>query len=220
MPDKRAKSGSTPGVEKPDIERDLRVVEAPETQPRDEEPPPPKKRQRFSRRWIRRGLFALLPLVLAIAIYWYVTGGQVMSTDNAYVNAESVGVTTDVSGIVKEVDVTDHQHVTKGQVLYRLDPEPFQIAVDQAEANLVQAELTLNSMKQDYNAAASNVAGQQAQLNLAQTNYDRAAMLLRTGAGTQQAYDQANSTLQTAQAQLQSLQHQAAVQLARLGGRS
>jgi membrane fusion protein (multidrug efflux system) len=155
---------------------------------------------------------------LAIGIYWYITGGQVMSTTNAYVNARSVGVTTDVSGIVKEVDVTDHQHVVKGQVLYRLDPEPFQIAVDQAEANLAQAELTLNSMKQDYNAAASNVSAQQAQLNLAQIIYDRAAMLLRTAAGTQQAYDQANSTLQTAKAQLQLLQHQAAVQLARLGG--
>jgi ferric-dicitrate binding protein FerR (iron transport regulator) len=78
MPDKRAESGSTPGVEKPDVQRDLRVVEAPETQPRDEEPPAPKKRRRFSRRWMRRGLFALLPLVLAIAIYWYITGGQVM----------------------------------------------------------------------------------------------------------------------------------------------
>lgn len=217
MPDQRAKSGPNPGVEKPDVQRDLRVVEAPETQPRDDEPPP-KKRWSFSRRWMRGGLFALLPLVLAIVIYWYVTGGQVMSTDNAYVNAQSVGVTTDVSGIVKEVDVIDHQHVTKGQVLYRLDPEPFQIAVDQAEANLAQAELTLNSMKQDYNAAASNVSSQQAQLNLAQINYDRAAMLLRAGTGTRQAYDEANSTLQSAKAQLQSLQHQAAVQLARLGG--
>jgi membrane fusion protein (multidrug efflux system) len=167
---------------------------------------------------LRWALFALLPLVLAIGFYWYVNGGQVMSTTNAYVNAKSVGVTTDVSGIVKEVDVSDHQHVAKGQVLYRLDPEPFQIAVDQAEANLAQAELTLNSMKQDYNAAASNVSAQQAQLDLAQLSYDRAAMLLRTGAGTQQAYDQANSTLQAAKAQLQSLQHQAAVQLARLGG--
>lgn len=217
MPDQRAKSASTPGTETPDIERDLRIVEAPETQPRDEQAHP-KNRWRFSRNWIRRVLFALLPLVLAIGIYWYVTGGQVMSTDNAYVNAESVGVTTDVSGIVKEVDVIDHEHVTKGQTLYRLDPEPFQIAVDQAEANLAATELTLNSMKQDYNASVSNVSAQQAQVNLAQVNYDRAAGLLRTGSGTRQAYDQANSTLQTAKAQLQSLQHQAAVQLARLGG--
>jgi membrane fusion protein, multidrug efflux system len=218
MSDQRGKSESAPGTETPDIQRDLRIVEAPATQPHDDEKPPPKKRRWSSRTWLRRGLFALLPLVLAIGIYRYVTGGQVMSTENAYVNAESVGVTTDVSGIVKEVDVTDHEHVKQGQVLYRLDPEPFEIAVDQAEANLAQTELTLNAMKQDYNASVSNVAAQQAQVNLAQINYDRAAGLLRTGSGTQQAYDQANSTLQTGKAQLQSLQHQAAVQLARLGG--
>ena len=218
MPDQRVDPERASGTDAPDIERDLRVVEAPRAQPPAAALPPPKKRRRSSRSWLRWALFALLPLVLAIGFYWYVNGGQVMSTTNAYVNAKSVGVTTDVSGIVKEVDVSDHQHVAKGQVLYRLDPEPFQIAVDQAEANLAQAELTLNSMKQDYNAAASNVSAQQAQLDLAQLSYDRAAMLLRTGAGTQQAYDQANSTLQAAKAQLQSLQHQAAVQLARLGG--
>ena len=70
-------------------------------------------------RWV---LFALLPLALIVGGYWYVTGGQVMSTDDAYVDAEKVGISTDVSGIVQDVDVTDNQHVAAGQVLYRLDP--------------------------------------------------------------------------------------------------
>ena len=59
-------------------------------------------------------LFALLPLALIAGGYWYVTGGQVMSTDDAYVEAEKVGISTDVSGIVKEVDVIDNQHVAAG----------------------------------------------------------------------------------------------------------
>src|SRR5689334_8357217 len=54
------------------------------------------------RRWLRPVLFALLPLVLAGSGYWYVTGGQIMSTDDAYVDTEKVGISTDVSGIVKE----------------------------------------------------------------------------------------------------------------------
>jgi membrane fusion protein (multidrug efflux system) len=77
------------------------------------------------RRWVRWALFALLPLALIAGSYWYVTGGSVMSTDDAYVEADKVGISTDVSGIVKEVDVTNNQHVDEGQVLFRLDDLPF-----------------------------------------------------------------------------------------------
>src|SRR4051812_5774387 len=74
---------------------------------------------RARRRWLaRRALFTLLPLALIGGAYWYVTGGRVMSTDDAYVNAETVGISTDVSGIVQQIDVTENQHVDSGQVLY------------------------------------------------------------------------------------------------------
>src|SRR5689334_4171186 len=74
----------------------------------------------WRRRRLRRVLFALLPLALAAGGYEYVTGGQVMSTDNAYVQADMVGVATDVSGIVKEIDVRENQTVNAGDVLFRL----------------------------------------------------------------------------------------------------
>ena len=177
-----------------------------------------KVRQLRRRQWTRWALFALLPLVLIVAGYWYVTGGQVMSTDDAYVNAEKVGISTDVSGMVQDVDVTNNQYVTAGQILYRLDPRQFQIAVDSAKANLAQVALTLDAMKQDYKRMLSDVAAQQAQVDLDQTNYNRAEMLLHNGAGTQATYDQAKYALQTDTSKLQSLQEQAQVQLARLGG--
>jgi membrane fusion protein (multidrug efflux system) len=177
-----------------------------------------KVRQLRRRQRTRWALFALLPLVLIVAGYWYVTGGQVMSTDDAYVNAEKVGISTDVSGMVQDVDVTNNQYVTAGQILYRLDPRQFQIAVDSAKANLAQVALTLDAMKQDYKRMLSDVAAQQAQVDLDQTNYNRAEMLLHNGAGTQATYDQAKYALQTDTSKLQSLQEQAQVQLARLGG--
>ena len=85
---------------------------------------------------VRWALFALLPIAAAAGAYWYVTGGQVMSTDDAYVEADKVGISTDISGIVQDVDVRDNEHVAAGQVLYRLDPRQFQIALDNAKANL------------------------------------------------------------------------------------
>lgn len=172
-------------------------------------------RRRGRVRWV---LFALLPLVLIAGAYWYVTGGRVMSTDDAYVNAEKVGIATDVSGIVQDVLVHDNDHVSTGQVLYRLDPRQFQIALDNAKANLAQVAQTLDSMKEDYKRMLSDVAAQQAQVDLAQTNFNRAQMLLKSGTGTQATFDQANYTLQNDTSKLKALQEQTKVQLARLGG--
>jgi membrane fusion protein, multidrug efflux system len=170
------------------------------------------------RRWMRWALFALLPLALLAGAYWYVTGGQVMSTDDAYVQAETVGVSTDVSGIVQEIDVTENQHVDPGQVLYRLDPRQFQIALDNAQANLAQTALTVDSMKEDYRRMLSDVAAQQAQVGLDQATFDRDATLVRTDAISKANYDQARFTLDLDKNKLESLRQQAQVQLARLGG--
>jgi membrane fusion protein, multidrug efflux system len=74
-----------------------------------------KVRQIRRRDRIRWALFALLPLALIVGVYLYITGGQVMSTDDAHVQAEEVGISTDVSGIVQDIAVKDNQHVAAGQ---------------------------------------------------------------------------------------------------------
>jgi membrane fusion protein, multidrug efflux system len=177
-----------------------------------------KVRQLRRRNRIRWGLFALLPLVLLVGAYLYVSGGQVMSTDDAYVQAERVGISTDVSGIVQDVAVKDNQHVEAGQVLYRLDPRQFQIALDNAKANLAETALSIEAMKQDYKRMLSDTAAQQAQVDLDQTNYDRNAMLLKTATVSQSVFDQARYTLDNDKGKLAALQQQAKVQLAKLGG--
>jgi membrane fusion protein (multidrug efflux system) len=167
---------------------------------------------------IRWGLFALLPAVLLATGYYYVTGGQVMSTDDAYVQAEKVGISTDVSGIVQDVAVKDNQQIEAGQVLYRLDPRQFQIALDNAKANLAQVAMSIEAMKQDYKRMMSDAAAQQAQVDLDQTNYDRNAMLLKTATISQAVFDQARYTLENDKGKLAALQQQTKVQLAKLGG--
>jgi membrane fusion protein, multidrug efflux system len=167
---------------------------------------------------LRRGLLALLPLALIAGGYWYVVGGAVMSTDDAYVEADKVGISTDVSGIVQGVDVVDNQNVTAGQVLYRLDPRQFQIALENAKANLAQTALTIESMKQDYQRMLRDIDTGQAQVALDQATFDRYAALVRTDAVSKASFDQARFTLQADQSKVASLKQQAEVQLAKLGG--
>ncbi len=170
------------------------------------------------RRMTRWALFGLLPVALLVGGYFYFTGGKVMSTDDAYVDADKVAISTDIAGLVQDVDVGDNQHVVAGQILYRIDPRQFQIALDNAKANLAQTALAIDAMKQDYKHMLSDAAAQQAQVDLDQTNYNRENMLVRSGTVSQAVFDQAQYTLLNDKNKLESLRQQAATQLARLGG--
>jgi len=174
--------------------------------------------ERSRGQWMRTCLFLLLPLVLVAGGGWYVAGGRVMYTDDAYVNAGTVGVSTDVAGTVAEVDVRDNQEVVPGQVLYRLDPLRFEIALASAKANQAQVALTLESMKQDYRRMLTDAEAEQAQVALDRTRYERATRLLTSGVESRAGYDHAQFTLQADQSKLEALRQEARVQLARLGG--
>jgi membrane fusion protein, multidrug efflux system len=179
---------------------------------------PDAPRESLRRPWVRRMLFLLLPLALIAGSAWYVVGGRVMYTDNAYVNADKVGISTDVAGTVVEVDVHDNQEVAAGQVLYRLDALQFVIALDNAKANQAQVALTLESMKRDYRRMLTDAAAERSQVALDRTRYERATRLLTSGVESRAGYDQAQYTLRTDQSKLEALREEARVQLARLGG--
>lgn len=176
-------------------------------------------RVRADRGLLRRVLmFGGVALVAIVALAFWLRGGRYVSTDDAYVQAAKLMVSTDVSGLVQDVDVREGQHVKKGQVLFRLDPKPFRIALANATAQLAQMGLTVTSMQEDYRRMLSDVAAQRAQVDLAQRNYARYAGLLKANAIAAATYDQARLTLATAQQQLQALQRAAETQLAKLGG--
>lgn len=170
------------------------------------------------RRWLRPVLFGLVPVALAGSAYVYATGGRYIATDDAYVNARQVGISTDVAGIVSDVDVTNNEYVRAGQVLYRFDPKQFQIAVDNARGNLLNIALSLQSMKADYSQMLAESAAQQSQVELDQATYTRYSALLNFGAIAKQTVDQTKYTLATDQNKLVAFRQQAASQLVKLGG--
>ena len=175
------------------------------------------------RRDLRRLLRPLLMLggiaaVVVGSLYFWITGGRVVSIDNAYIRAAKEALSTDVSGIVLEVPVREGQRVNKGDVLLRLDPKPFQLVVAGAKANLGGIVSGLNAMKLEYKRMLSDVEVKQSQVALDQVNATRLAGLVQGGGVTRAEYDNARFQLATNKQSVEALKIAAAVQLARLGG--
>lgn len=176
-------------------------------------------RLRTDRALLRRVLMlGGIGVVALVSLALWLTGGRYVGTDDSYVHAAQLMVSTDVSGLVKEVDVREGQHVKVGQVLFRIDPLQFQIALDNAKANVAQTRLTILSMRDDYQRMLHDIAAEQAQVRLDKMTYDRYAALLRANSIARLTVDQAHAALSTAESTLSSLKETAQVQLAKLGG--
>ncbi|TCL65153.1 HlyD family secretion protein [Rhizobium sp. BK251] len=178
-------------------------------------PAPKPPRRRNLKRPI---LFALLPVALVAGGYYYVTGGQVMSTDNAYIQADMVGVTTDVSGIVSEIDVHENDAVKAGQVLFRLDPQPFQIALDGAKAQLGVVRNQILNLEASYRQSLAEITQAEADLPYFQSEFDRQQNLANNSAATKAAFDEARHNLEAAQQKVAVAKAEARATLAQLGG--
>jgi membrane fusion protein (multidrug efflux system) len=179
---------------------------------------PEKPPQSPRRRWLRWVLFALLPLVLTAGGYWYVTGGRVMSTDNAYVEADKVGISTDVSGIVKEIDVKNNQHVEDGQVLFRLDDLPFRLALERADAQVGIVRNDLNALKANYRDMQAQIKQAQDDIDYYDREFHRQQDLAAKNIASQQTFDAAHRNLQNAHQKVASLNQQLAAIAANLNG--
>jgi membrane fusion protein, multidrug efflux system len=177
-----------------------------------------------SRRRVGRGavrpilmLGGIVVVILGASYYW-VTGGRVISIDDAYVRAAKEVISTDVSGIVASVPVHEGQRVKAGDVLLRLDPRPFQIALAGATANRDGTVSSLNAMKLDYKRMLREVEVKQAQLESDQASFERYAGLIKGGGVTRADYDNARFLVMADKQAVEAFKVTAAVQLARLGG--
>jgi membrane fusion protein, multidrug efflux system len=192
---------------------DVRVLKpgSREAEVKDVAPPPnpgPSTVDALKKPLRRRLMFALLPLALIIGAYWYITGGQVVSMDDAYVEADKVGVSTDVPGIVAEVGVTENQHVQAGQILYRLDDLQLRLALARAEAQVGTVRDALNALKANYRDMQSQIQQAQNDVEYFDTEFHRQQDLLAAHVASQSTFDTARRNLQNAQQKLVSLTHQ------------
>jgi len=158
---------------------------------------------------LRRILFVIGPVAaLLIALGLYLHGGRYESTDNAYVQSEKVGITANISGTVTAVLVHDNQHVRAGDILFRIDPAPFEAAVAEAEAKLTTARSDIRTQRANYGSGASEVKAAQDRLHFAQREAARQKELLAEGISSQAQYDNAALAAVSAAQQIQTVQQQ------------
>ena len=170
------------------------------------------------RRWGRLALMLSLPVALLIGgvIYWQSLQGQV-STDNAYVHVDKVSVSAQVGGKIVDVAVRENQHVKAGDLLFRIDPEPFQLQVSQADAAIATAQASQTALASASPLSGAEISAAQEQIAYARTNLTRQEALWKRGFTTKAAYDAAQHSVALAQEQLrlaQSKSREAAAKLA------
>jgi len=160
--------------------------------------------KKFPRKRLRMILLVALPLIaLAIGAFMYLGSGRYITTDNAYIGAQKVLITPDVSGKIARIIVREGQHVKTGDELFEIDREPFRIAVDQAQAKLAAVRTDFTNLKSDYQIYRNlaDVAQQNAELK--KSDVERKKALAASHAGSQVDYETAISAQLTAQLQAQ-----------------
>jgi membrane fusion protein (multidrug efflux system) len=196
---------------------DAEIIEMPlsdKAAPAAEAAPAPKKRN--TRRIV---LMAAVPVLLAaVGGYFYFTGGRYQETDNAYVEQAKVALSADVAGRIAAVSVHENQAVKAGDVLFSIDPEPYRIALAQADAALATARVNVEQLKVAYGTASAQLSAAQSTLAIRQAAFDRKNALVENGTAADATLDDVKLALETAKNAVTSAEQQLASASAALTG--
>ena len=157
---------------------------------------------RIGRKRLRMILLVGLPaLVFVIGLGIYLSGGRYISTDNAYVGAQKVLITPDISGKITNVAIREGQHVNPGDELFSLDREPFALALAQVKAKLDTARSDFDKLKSNLKSLNTLAELAEKNVDLKQRDVDRKTKLVSSQAGSQADLDTALAAVITAKLQ-------------------
>jgi membrane fusion protein, multidrug efflux system len=175
--------------------------------------------ERTLRDRLRRPLLIAFPILLAlIGSVYEVREAPYVSTDDAFVRAAKESINARVSGQVVEIAVRDDQHVRKGDLLFQIDPLPFQIAVDQAEARWANARLGIAALKATYRQQLAERQSAQDSAAFAAREYERKKALLASDFTSRTVYERTETDLKVARQHVVSIEQQIANTVAALDG--
>lgn len=151
-------------------------------------------------------------------LYFFLHGGRVVASDNAYVHADKLTVTSEVAGSVVEVAVRDNEHIAIGQLLFRLNDEPYRIARDEALAQLDAIRWELSTLRGNYRQKLAAIEEAQELTAYDERELKRQEELNTNDVATGAELDKARHTLEAARRRVSVLQQEASTVLATLGG--
>ena len=187
-------------------EKTLKIVPAPEakTSPdaTKDSTAKPGRLARIGRKRLRAILLVGLPMLAAvIGLGFYLSGGRYISTDNAYVGAQKVLITPDISGKITHVAIREGQHVNPGDELFTLDREPYALALRQAKAKLDTARSNFDKLKSNLKSLGTLAELAEKNVELKQRDVERKTKLVTSQAGSQADLDTAQAAVVTAKLQ-------------------
>ncbi len=173
----------------------------------------------MSRRIRRLVLLGVVPITaLATIAYIYAIGGRYVETENAYVKTKLVAISTDIDGRVIEVHARNNQRVESGDVLFNIDPSAARIALAGAEAEILNVQLRINSLRARYHQHRLEIGSAESRVRFLANESERLVKLKDKGLGTESLRDQAAHALEMARQSLQIARQRGSQTLAELGG--
>jgi membrane fusion protein, multidrug efflux system len=159
--------------------------------------------ERAPRRWGRLALMFSVPMLLAgVGIWLWLTSGQSVSTDNAYVKQDMISISPEIAGRITFVGVAENQRIEAGTLLFRIDEQPFRIALAEAEAEIAGAEARVTTLETTAASMSADIATAERALSFARTNLDRERALMERGFNTRVRLDAADNAVSEAEGRL------------------
>ena len=168
---------------------------------------------------VRRILFALGPvMLLVVGGIFYAGSGRYIETENAYVKLDILAVSANVAGRVIAVAGQNNRAVSKGAVLFRVDPEPFRIALANANAELGIVRNRIKALVATYRQATVEILEARERTTYFGREYSRQKQLKKRGVATATRHDKAQLDLALARRRERTLQEKINIALEELGG--
>ncbi|MFV0431214.1 MAG: HlyD family secretion protein [Alphaproteobacteria bacterium] len=151
-------------------------------------------------------LFGVPLIAISMGVFVYLHSGRYVSTDNAYVKSDKTTIMAETSGRIINVPVKENQEVKAGELLLEIEPTVYEIAVEQAKANLNDVKTTLTTLKAEYDSKLANIKVSQSQHIYLQKEEKRQYDLVKNKYVSDSKYDSAKQDTLMAELEINALQ--------------